>query len=97
MNKVIIIDLLPVFVICSFCKKDFEVLNCHGWKCEEKLKHQRNECNHGNDSVLNNFNTVNLDQNKIVNNNCHKCTCGKKVKDFVVSKYIRNHVEQLHL
>ena len=80
MNKVIIIDLLPAFVICSFCKKDFEVLNCHGWKCEEKLKHQRNECNHGNDSVLNNFNTVNLDQNKIVNNNCHKCTCGKKCK-----------------
>lgn len=51
MNKVTIIDLLAAFVISSFCKKDFEVLNCHGWKCKEKLKHQRNEGNNGNDRV----------------------------------------------
>ena len=80
MNKVTIIGILAVFVICSFCKKDFEVLNRHSWRCKEKLKHQRNERNHGNDSVSNNFNTVNLDRNQTVNNDCHKCICGKICK-----------------
>ena len=49
-------------------------------KCREKLKHQRNKANHGNDSVSNNFNTINLDRQKIVNNDCHKCICGKNCK-----------------
>ena len=75
-NKVTIIGILAVFVICSFCKKDFKVLNRHSWRCKEKLTHQRNEGNYGNDSVSNNFNTFNLDRNEIVNNDCHKCTCG---------------------
>ena len=69
-----------VFVICSFCEKDFEVLNCHSWRCKEKLKHQRNESNQGNNSVSNNFHTVNLDCNEIVNKDCHKYVCGKKCK-----------------
>ena len=80
MNKVTINGLLVLFVICSFCKKDFEVLNRHSWRCKEKLKHQRNEDNHGNDIVSISFDTVNLDRNKIVNNDCHKCICGKKCK-----------------
>ena len=80
MNKVTIIGLLAVFVICSCCKNDFEVLNHHSWRCKEKLKHRRNEGNHGNDSVSNNFNIVNVDRNEIVNNDCHKCICGKKCK-----------------
>ena len=80
MNKVTIIDIMAVFVIYSFWKKDFKVLNRHSWRCKEKLKRERNEGNHGNDSVSNNFNTVNLDLNEIVNNNCDKCVCGKKCK-----------------
>ena len=80
MNKVTIIGILAVFVICSFCRKDFEVLNCHSWRYKEKLKHQRNEGNHCKGSVSNNLNTVNLDRNEIVNNDCHKCICGKKCK-----------------
>ena len=36
--------------------------------------------NHGNDSVSNNFNTVIIDRNEIVNNDCHKCICSKKCK-----------------
>ena len=60
MNTVTIIGILAVLVICSFCKKDFEALNHHSWRCKEKLKHQRNEGGHGNDSVSNNFNIVNL-------------------------------------
>ena len=90
MNQVAIIGLLVVFVTCSFCKNDFEVLNAHRQRCKEKLKRQRNEGKHGNNSVSNSFKTVNLDRNEIVNNDCHKCTC-------VVSEYIRDHVEQLHL
>ena len=82
MNKVAIIGLLVAFGICSFCKKDFEVLNSHSWRCKEKLKHKRNKGNHGNNSVSNSFNTVNLDRNEIVNNDCHKCTCAKKCKGF---------------
>ena len=78
MNKVIIVGILAIFVICSFSKKDFEILNRQSWRCKEKLKHQRNKCNQGNDSVSNNFNTVNLDRKEIVNNDCHKCICGKK-------------------
>ena len=97
MNKVTIIGLLDVFVICSFCKKNFEVLNHHSRRCKGKLKHKRKLGNHGNDSTSNSFNAVNLGHNEIVNNDCHKCIYGKNVKDFVVSKYIRNHVEQLHL
>ena len=46
----------------------------------KKLKHQRNEDNHDNDSASNNFNTVNLDRNEIVNNDCHKCICDEKCK-----------------
>ena len=80
MNKVTSIGLLVVFVICSFCKKDFEILNCHNWRCKEKLKHQRNKDNHGNDRVSDSFNTVNLDPNEIVNNDWGKCICGKKCK-----------------
>ena len=80
MNKITIIGILAVFVICSFCKNNFEALNRHSWRCKEKLKHQRNEGNHGNESVSNNFNTVNLDHKKIVNNDYHKCICGKKCK-----------------
>ena len=95
MNKVTIIGLLVVFVIYSFCKNDFEVLNRHSWRCKEKLKHQRNEGNHGNDRVSNSFNTVNLDRNEIVDNDCHKCICDKKCKRLCVLKV--NHVEQLHL
>ena len=74
MNKVTIIVILAVFVICGFCKKDFEVLNRHSGRCKEKLKHQRNEGNHGHDRVSNNFNIV------IVSPGCHKCICGKKCK-----------------
>ena len=87
-----------LFVV--FAKKDFEVLNHRSWRCKEKLKHQRNEGNHDNDSVSNDFNTVNLvnlDCNKIVNNDCHKCICGKKCKGLMVSGYIRDYAEQLHL
>ena len=95
MNKDTIIGLQIVFVICSFCKNDFEVLNRHSWRCKEKLKHQRNEGNHGNDRVSNSFNTVNLDRNEIVDNDCHKCICDKKCKGLCVLKV--HHVEQLHL
>ena len=77
MNKVTTISLLAVFVICSFYQKDFEILNRYSWRCKEKLKHQRNEDNHGNHSVSNNCNTVNLVRNEIVNNDCPKCICGK--------------------
>ena len=80
LNKVIVIDILVVFFICSFCKKDLEVLNCHSWRCKEELKNQRNEGNHANDIVSNNFNTVNPDRNEILNNDCTKCICGKKCK-----------------
>ena len=80
MNKVTIIGILAILVICSFCEKEFEVLNRHDWRCEERLRYQRNGGNHGNDSVSNNFNAVNLDCNEIVNNDCHKCICGKKCK-----------------
>ena len=66
MNKVTIIGLLALFVICSFCKKDFEILNRHSWRC--------------NDRVSNSFNTVNVDPNEIMNNDCQKCICGKKCK-----------------
>ena len=59
-------------------QKRFQVLNRHSWRCKEKLKHQRNEGNYGIDSVSNNFNTVNLDRNEFVNNDCHKCIFGKK-------------------
>ena len=80
MNKVAIIGWLAVSVICcSFCKKDFKVLNCHSLRCKEKLRHQWNEGNRGNDSVSNNFDTVNLDRNEIVNNDFYKCICGKKI------------------
>ena len=82
MNKVTIVGLLVVFVICIFCKKDFGVLNRHSWRCKEKPKHQRNESNHGNNRVSNSFNTVNLDHSKIVNNDCHKCICGKKCNEL---------------
>ena len=92
MNKVTIIGILAVFVICSFCKKD---LNQHSWRCREKLKHQRNEFNYGSDSVSNNLNTVKLDLNEIVNNDCHTCICGKKC--IGLCKYIKDHVEQLDL
>ena len=71
---------LYIFVICSFCKENFEDLNRHSWKCKENLKHQRNKGNHGNDSFSNNFDTVNLDHNKTLNNDCHKCNCGEKSK-----------------
>ena len=47
-----------LFVV--FAKKDFEVLNHRSWRCKEKLKHQRNEGNHDNNSVSNDFNTVDL-------------------------------------
>ena len=80
MSKVAIIGLLAVFVICSFCQKDFEVLNRQSWRCKEKFKHQRNKGNHGNSSVSNKFNKVNLDRNEIVNSDCPKCICGKICK-----------------
>ena len=80
-----------------FCKKDFEVLNRHNWRCKERIKHERNEGKHGNDSVSNNFNIVNLDRNDIVTMIATSAFVVKNVKDFAVSKYIRNHVEQLHL
>ena len=79
-NKVKIVGLTAVFVTCTFCKKDFEVLNCHSWRYREKLKHQRNKGNHGKDSVSKTFNTVNLDPNDIVNNDSYKCICGEKGK-----------------
>ena len=66
--------------ICIFSKKDFEVLDLHSWRCKEKLKHQRNEDNHGNSSASNDFNTVTLDCNEIVKNDCHKCIWGKRCK-----------------
>ena len=75
-----IIGILVVFFICSFCKKDLEVLNRHSWRCKEELKNKHKEDNHANDIVSNNFNTVNLDRNEIVNNDCPKCICGKKCK-----------------
>ena len=62
----------------QFLQKIF--LNGHSWKCREKIKHQRNEGNHGNGIVSNNFNRINLHRQKIVNNDCHKCICGKKCK-----------------
>ena len=80
MNKVTIIGILTVFIICSFYQKEFEVLNRHSWRCKEKLKHQSNKGNYGNNSVSNNFNTVNLYHNEIVNNDCCKCIYGKKCK-----------------
>ena len=82
MNKVTIISLLAVFVICSFYQKDFEALNHHTWRCEEKLKHQRNDGKHGNGNVSNNFNTVKLDRKEIVNNDCPICIYDKIRKGF---------------
>ena len=81
MNKVKINGLLAVYISYLQCLQiNFEDLNCHSCKSKEKLKHRRNKGNHGNDSVSNNFDTVNLDHNKTLNNDCCKCNCGKKSK-----------------
>ena len=81
MNKVKINGLLAVYISYLQCLQiNFEDLNCHSCKSKEKLKHRRNKGNHGNDSVSNNFDTVNLDHNKTLNNDCRKCNCGKKSK-----------------
>ena len=95
-NKVTIIGLLVVFVICSFSQKDFEVLNRHSCRCKEKLKNQRNE-DSDNYSVSNKCDTVNLARNELLIRIVPSVFVVKYVKDFLVSKYYRDHVEQLYL
>ena len=96
-NKVTIVGLLVVFVICSFCQKDFEVLNRHSCRCKEKLTNQRNEDSDDNYSVSNKCDTVNLAPNELLIRIVPSVFVVKYAKDFLVSKYYRDHVEQLHL
>ena len=68
-------------MICSFCQKDFEILNRHSWRRKENFKHHTNKDNHDSNSVSNNCNTVNLDHND-GNNDCPKYICGNMCKGF---------------
>ena len=35
--------LLVIFIVCSFCGKDFVKLGRHSWRCKEKVHHAKGE------------------------------------------------------
>ena len=80
MFRVSLISLFCVFIVCSFCGKDFKSLGRHAWRCKEKAKSRNKEGNNANttgDSVYEAFLPV-IDS-ELPSSTCVsvKCSCGK--------------------
>ena len=71
------IFMLLIFVICSFCGKDFITLGRHSWRCKQRVHHVEKDNSAGNTS---NNTPVNSPNVVISSRNCVKCCCGKICK-----------------
>ena len=61
---------LALFIVCSFCGKDFQSLGRHSWRCKKKCSSP--------DEVS--IPTLQDDPNKVCQQNMVKCSCGKECK-----------------
>ena len=63
-----------VFVICSFCGKDFVSLGCHSWRCKNRI-------NTGDSDILQPSGHLPVEKRAIVKNYAEiTCCCGKSCK-----------------
>jgi len=65
-----------VFVICSFCGRDFVSLGRHSWRCKRRVVEGQEPRNTVNQSI----NILQEDQAPITINEGIKCCCGKVCK-----------------
>ena len=71
---------LLVFIVCSFCGKDFKTLGRHTWRCKEKGKLNNEDKNHarvtgkGEDTIS--MTATCMDSPSSISSSI-KCSCGK--------------------
>ena len=75
-----LISLFFVFIVCSFCGKDFKSLGRHAWRCKEKAKSrdkERNNATTTGDSVYET--SLPMIDSDLRSSTCVsvKCSCGK--------------------
>ena len=54
------IFMLLIFVICSFCGKDFIMLGQHSWRCKQRVHHAEKDNSAGNTSKNTSVNSPNV-------------------------------------
>jgi len=79
MFRISLMPLFFVFIVCSFCGKDFKSLGRHVWRCNEKAKSKDKERNNASSTSDSGYKTslqaVDTDS---PNSTCIsvKCSCG---------------------
>ena len=79
MFRSLLCSFFAIFVICSFCGKEFQSLGRHSWRCKEKLKDsEKDQSNHSKGSRKGKMSNNNEDD-CVASNNCLQveCSCGK--------------------
>ena len=82
MIRGVFVWMLLVFVVCSFCGKDFKSVGRHSWRCKEKLHSDNsgNEQQIPNNSGMPNIDNDNAQSTTICNTSTIICCCGKTCK-----------------
>ena len=70
--------MLLIFVVCSFCGKDFVTLGRHSWRCKQRVHHA--EQNNSAENTASRTPVMNSPNVVISSRNVIKCCCGKICK-----------------
>jgi len=73
-------SIFAIFVVCSFCGKDFRASGWHSWRCKEKLKKDENEQTNRTKGSQNQWvnSTKEGDCASSISNSSHVKWCGGK-------------------
>ena len=80
MFRVSLISLFIVFIVCSFCGKDFKSLGRHAWRCNEKAKSRDKKISNANTTGDSGYETsLPVVDSELRSSTCVsvKCSCGK--------------------